>query len=202
VTYAPLLDWCTSREPQPKVWLAAGGPGSGKTRLLVEATTRMAELGSWCGWVRRDHGTAAVEVAHALTRPVLLVVDDADTRTDLPVTLSTLVGQESGQVRVVLLARDFGPWWAALRAGLDPDTARLLPPAPATTLHPLATTGHDQRQLFTQALRAFARHTNNPVPDANLAQDTPPGVEVLLIHAAAAITAHHQRTGPISIPPP
>ncbi|HKT03466.1 MAG TPA: tetratricopeptide repeat protein, partial [Rugosimonospora sp.] len=195
-----LVRWCTSDQPQPRVWLVAGGPGSGKTRLLVEATTRLRDQGWWCGWVRRGHGLAAVEVACTAPGPVLLVVDDADTRTDLPTTLTTLVQHSPDRVRGVLVAREFGPWWATLRGTADPDTARLLPAAAATTLRPLGATSHDQQQLFTQALRAFARHTDRPVPDAHLAPDTTPGIALLLIHAAAAVTVHHQRTGPISVP--
>ena len=190
----PLLTWCTDPS-SASVRLLAGRAGTGKTRLIIEAADRLAADGWICGWIRRGHGVTAVDTARARERQVLLVVDDADTHPDLAATVATLLRRPPPGVRIVLAARDFGGWWANLRAGLDPELARLLPTTPATGLEPL---GGSPGQLFVQATRAFARHLAVPVPEARLAGTTP-GTELLFLHAAAAVTVRDQRSGPVEV---
>ncbi|WP_461033767.1 P-loop NTPase [Streptomyces mayteni] len=193
-----LLGWSrgTLSDERP-VRLVSGAPGSGKTRLLVECADRLAAGGVVCGWVRRDRGAAAVAAAAAWGRPVVLFVDDAETRPDLPALLLALTAGDA-DVRVVLAAREFGEWWARLRAGLPRETARALPPADGVVLGPLVTTGPDQEQLFAQAGRYFARRFGTAPPAATLAPPHQPA-QLLMLHAAAAVATLGGQPGPVTV---
>ncbi|TDC07563.1 hypothetical protein E1265_33945 [Streptomyces sp. 8K308] len=193
-----LLGWCRGAGPDGRrVTLVSGGPGAGKTRLLVECADRLARSGTVHGWARRGREAAAVAAAAAWERPVVLFVDDADTRPELPALLTTLAAGDA-EARVVLAAREFGEWWARLRAGLPREAARELPPAAGVVLDPLAVTGQDQAQLFDQAGRYFARRFGTAPPAATL---TPPSgpAQLLMLHAAAAVATVRGQTGQVTV---
>lgn len=189
--------WCTSPAAGGAVWLLSGDAGEGKTRLLIEAAGRLMADGWVCGWVRRGQEACVVDVAGRWDKPVLLIADDAETRRDLAALITAAVRLVGGRVRVVVAAREFGDWWIRLRAGLDPDVSSVVAAAPRE-LGRLATSAHGQRQLFTQAVRAFAQARHAAPPAAVLVAPAVPA-PLVLIHAAAAVTVAHNLTGQIDI---
>lgn len=196
-----LVDWCHD-DGDRRVWMVTGAAGSGKTRLLLEATHRLTEEGWRCGWVRRGKATDAVEAADRQSRrPVLLVVDDADTypdQNDLASMLTAVVGADpTSQSRVVLAGRDFGGWWVKLGAGLDPVVHSRLPTG---RIHRTVLAAHvskdDQQQLFAHAVRRYSRHFGVPQPTVVLTGMSPK-TPLAEIHAVAAVVAYHGLTGPV-----
>jgi hypothetical protein len=192
----PLLTWCTQRQGG-SVWLLAGAAGDGKTRLLVEAARRLADADWICGWVRQGCESAVVDVAVQWDRPVLLIVDDADTRPDLLTLLTAVSRRRDDQVRVVVAAREFSEWWTRLREQAPREIAAGFP-AGRTDLPPLISDLHGQQQNFTIALRAFAQDRQVALPAATLTP-TPAPLPVVLIHAAAAVTVAGSLTGTIDL---
>jgi hypothetical protein len=181
------------------VRLVHGPAGDGKTRLLVEAAKALTDEGWVCGWLRNVTGAAqaAVDAAARLSRPVLLLVDDADTRTDLAELLTAAAG--SGRnLRVVLAAREFGLWWERLLAGLDSQTSHALMPVWRSGLNWLDSTAYDRQQRFALAVKTLAAAEGKPAPVVQLAPQPGP-VPVLLLQAAAAAAVVHGLTGRVEV---
>jgi tetratricopeptide (TPR) repeat protein len=182
-----------------RVWLIQGAAGQGKTRLLVEAVAAWQARQIVAGWVEPGRGVDAVEAAARLDRPVLLVVDDADRRADLPELLTAAV-RASTDLRVVLAFRGPAPWWVRFRAGLATDVAAGTPVTPQTRLRPLAHTPDGYQQVFDQALRAFARTAEMAEPPAvtlTVPADQP--VSTAELHAAAIAAIETGRHGVVSL---
>ncbi|MER5458646.1 tetratricopeptide repeat protein [Micromonospora sp. NPDC002389] len=189
-----LLRWADNRaEISDQVLYVDGHPGSGKTRLLVEFTARVSAR---CGWVPAGGGEAAVVAASALTEPVVLIVDDADTRDDVPALLAALTRTSRGVVRVVLAART-PQWWPTVRAALPPHALTDLPYRAQLTVTPIVGDAHNQRQVFDQALRSFTPEGTTP-PSATLTPQNP-SPPIILVHAAAAFAHQQQQHGAIDL---
>ena len=103
------------------LWLVEGAAGTGKTRLAGEVADRLVAAGWPAGWARPGMGAYAVTAAARNGRRALVLVDDAETRADLFDLLRTVAnGGRPLPVRVIMVARDFGPWWQTLLARLTP----------------------------------------------------------------------------------
>jgi hypothetical protein len=191
-----ITGWCQDPAGRP-VLLVTGGAGSGKTRLGREACVQMLMAGWDAGLAddtRRD-GAAT----DRLTRPTLLVVDDADLRTGLIFALvQYLLWDDAGPpAALLLLARDARAWWDRLdlQQGL----------ASASTIldldrHPIPLA--DRAEHLRRASAAFAAYGRpgaepaSPPPTAGLADPAYAGP--LLIHIAALL----QTVDIPSTPPP
>jgi tetratricopeptide (TPR) repeat protein len=151
------------------VAVVTGPAGVGKTRLVTHFAARRPE--SWVtGWLNRGHGADAVAVVQAAGDPALILVDDADERTDTAAVLEYLAASRRGAppVRVVLISRA-----ADLTAGLErtlPDRYRsVLAGAWERPLGPFGS-ADDHARWFGEAVRAYARALGTPPPD------TPTGI--------------------------
>jgi tetratricopeptide (TPR) repeat protein len=113
-----MVAWCrTGGQP---LWMVEGGAGAGKTQLVTDVANRLVVQKWPCGWARPGLAAYAVAAAARNGRRALLLVDDAETRADVFDLLTAVSngGQPTG-VRVIVTARDFGPWWVELLARMD-----------------------------------------------------------------------------------
>ncbi|MBQ1019877.1 tetratricopeptide repeat protein [Micromonospora sp. D93] len=189
-----LVHWWTEPGTQ-RIWLVSGAAGCGKTRLLIEAISRLDQ--SWTiGWVGRGKGADAAKLAVARGEPVLLIVDDADTHPDLAAMLTTVY--DSTTVLVLAAARTVETWWPRLRESLNADVDAMVPARAQTILDSLTSDAATQQQRFTQAVRYFADGSDTAATQASLIPADPPA-GLLLVHAAAAVAVHDNLTGPITL---
>ena len=108
-----LTRWCTADESP--VALLVGSGGQGKTRLARQFVASMRERGWAAGYFadtaeQHNRPHERLSVLAGATRPVLLVVDYAETA---PTLISTMLQQAVScrALRVLLLARSAGEWW-------------------------------------------------------------------------------------------
>ena len=88
------------------------------------------------------------------TRPVLLVADYAETRPDEITALADILASSlpAQPVRVLLLSRTAGAWWANLTDALGPQlTSRI-------SLEPLTEAGQTRQLAYAAAVTGLARH--------------------------------------------
>ncbi|MGH8311602.1 MAG: hypothetical protein ACRETX_17635, partial [Steroidobacteraceae bacterium] len=127
-----LIDWALGRgasHPQKTAGRVIHGPGGlGKTRLLIEVVSELADQGWLTGFVNRGvlgHATRGPQL-EALVRDgrdasgLLLVVDYAESRSDEVRALSRLMIERErasgAPARLILLSRGAGDWWRDLSA--------------------------------------------------------------------------------------
>jgi tetratricopeptide (TPR) repeat protein len=180
-----LLAWCV-RGTGAGVVLVAGEGGAGKTRLALELAGSLAACGWQPLWVPAGAEAAAAAGAQDAGGAVALLVDYAETRADLPGLLAAAAGYDGGPaLRVVLLARSAGEWWQQLASSGDEELGELLAAVMPVVLGPLAC-GGGQREVFAEAVAAFAEELGVACPDAVMAGVAPDAV-VLVVHAAALL---------------
>ncbi len=192
-----LREWCHD-DDAIGVRLLTGAGGMGKTRLLLEACRERVKDGWEAGFMvpEADRSPSeAWECLRGLDRPLLMVVDYAEIRRHLLITLLQGVWQtrraDGPRVRLVLLARAALDWWEQLRTeghGVDE-----LLGGPATTersLRALALSPAERENSFHLAARAFAQCVESNTPTeapANL--DAEHFDRVLYIHMTALAAA-------------
>ncbi len=180
-----LLGWCWSRG-HVGIRLVTGDGGSGKTRLALQLGDELTANGWQQLWVKRGSEHEVVGAVHEMGRPCLLVVDYAETRSELAALLDDVAADEDGpQLRVVLMARSAGEWWQQLLANADELTAALLEASALVALGPVLAAGGPQ-EVFEDAVTAFAQKLEVERPDARLALSDPDPL-VLVVHAAALL---------------
>lgn len=185
-----LMDWCEARPPVA-VRLYTGPGGMGKTRLLIEACTRLASRG-WATGFLGSRTDVADEGERALWRgatPTLVVLDYAETRQEtLNDVLSALFdAQRTVPARVVLLARAADDWWQQLKGAGDHVGELISGPATERIhLDPLTLEGDARQASHALAVRAFATTLACPEPrDLDAAYEDPCYGRMLLLHMHA-----------------
>lgn len=131
-------DAATSSEPCPKktpdplasVRLLVGPGGTGKTRLMIHWSEELrGAQPAWnAGFLPEQVAAKDLDTLLAGDRPTLIVVDYAESRPGLLDLLRRLAARPAEGLppcRVVLLSRDVGDWWLALRQP-DAEIAALL----------------------------------------------------------------------------
>ena len=160
---ADLLRWCTDGAGAP-VRVLVGPAGVGKTRLAVELARALPE--EWATGIARPGTTAQIVPAAAgCRRPVLIIVDDADTEPAADIAaLFEHAAAAPDRVRVLLVARSAeaigGPAAPANGTTAHPANGTTAcpaadPAAPEYTTLRAAGTDDDRRQVFAEAVRAF-----------------------------------------------
>ena len=162
-----LLSWCVSGG-HAAVRLVTGDGGAGKTRLALRLGEELAANGWQPLWVQRGSERDAVRRCAAVGQPCVLVVDYAETRSELVGLLNDVAADQDGpDMRVILLARSAGEWWQQLLASAEERTAALLEAGAPVTLGPVRAAGGPQ-EVFDDAVAAFARKLGTGRPDARL----------------------------------
>jgi hypothetical protein len=157
-----LAEW-RSGEETPPVLLLGGPAGVGKTRLALEFGQQVP-AGWVAGWLHAGTGVDAIGAVAACDEPAVILVDDADGRTDLVPLLDALAGHCGEPViRVLLVTRSADGLRASLAARLEERHAEIVSGAAALELGQ-AGGPEDEERWFGEAVCAFAAILGKPVP--------------------------------------
>ncbi|WP_428934867.1 ATP-binding protein [Streptomyces sp. ACT015] len=134
--------------------LLTGGGGAGKTRLSGELAAQMTVRG-WTTIRLTTDTSVPLNVLSQVRRPLLIVVDYAETRTQQLHALLAAVDhdQVTTPISVLALARAAGDWWT--RAAQHPQ-GQVLATAPVTPVPALHHTPDDRATAYQQAAGAFS----------------------------------------------
>lgn len=184
-----IFGWAKERERPLKLRLQAGAGGTGKTRLAIDVCETLTKEGWFAGFFPssfdRDDVERELPTLLDADRDCLFVVDYAETRADVVVTLArkllievehrVKVAAPRRRFRIVMLAREGGDWFDQLaeRATQARDEAlKALLTAGATksgphrmSVRPIAL--HERQQIFKSALSAFAKRTGRTTENAD-----------------------------------
>lgn len=181
-----LRSWRVSAATRSVRTIVAAG-GVGKTRLALQVAAESEAEGWEWRLVGPGKEAGAVEAARGVTSgPVLLLIDYAETRTDLEVLLTSVLA-DPGRIRVLLMARSLGEWWDRLIEKSASAVGRLLTEAaPLPLAEPITTRALDV-ELVRTAMPYFAKALRVAVP-VNVDFELPDHrVPVLVLHAAALV---------------
>jgi hypothetical protein len=157
-----LLEWLAQDSADPPVMVLTGPGGQGKSRLS-----------RWLLEAARSHGYTAGQIAPGVEgewpgdlpdlgafarvrRPVLAVVDYAESRPALVRRLIGLSREAGGRVRLLLLARAAGGWKTD-PMGASEQVHEILIGAPEMKLGPLDDTAAEREDAFNGAVQDLAR---------------------------------------------
>jgi hypothetical protein len=192
-----LRSWYISADTR-SVRTIIGVGGVGKTRLALKVASEWESCGGNWRLVDRGQEARAVAAARALTAgPVLLILDYAETRTDLEEFLRSVFG-DPGPIRVLLIARALGEWWDRLIEKSAPAVGQLLTEAEPIALATQITQDISPMDLVTDAIPQFAYALNCATPDEVELELPSHHVPVLVLHAAALIAVLRFRDSPAS----
>ncbi|HEX5754496.1 MAG TPA: tetratricopeptide repeat protein [Archangium sp.] len=188
---AELERWCVAGPTVAVRMLHAEG-GVGKTRLAIEWIRRRRALGEAAGFLPKEVPEDWFERLGSLGQPVLVVIDYAESRSDLREMLMR-VHRYSQQgktgvlrpMRILLLARNNGDWWQSLRSS-DAALGTWLDTTPPYELPALAMKDAEREQVFHEAAarfaakrgKAYGKRTPFPLSDEHFER-------VLYLHMAA-----------------
>jgi nucleoside phosphorylase len=187
---ADLDGWADDPAHEVAVQLVHAEGGSGKTRLAIEWVRRRRGRHDVAGFLHQDPGDRWLERLCSLGPPVLVVIDYAESRADLEALLERVAAFAAPagsrrRVRVLLLARSDGDWWAALLRR-RPAISALLGDREPVKLSPLAATAAEREAVFVAASMTFgAVQRRPPVLHPPIKLDDARFERVLYLHMAA-----------------
>jgi hypothetical protein len=157
-----LIEWATDPDAAG-IQLLYGQAGAGKTRLAAQLCRRLEEEGWLTGFLAEQGQPEAIERIRQLAEPTLLVLDYAETRSDLPEIIhkAALQPGEEPPLRLLLLARAADDWWRQLSSQLA-DGEPVLAGVGVRELSPLAAQIEDRESVYQQAALAFGRAQGLP----------------------------------------
>jgi tetratricopeptide (TPR) repeat protein/nucleoside phosphorylase len=189
---AELRRWCGSETPVAVRLLHAAG-GSGKTRLAIEWIRRLRKEGWAAGFLAKEVPENWFDRLLSRGQPVLVVIDYAESRSEelrkVLLRIHRYAVQEGTgamhRVRVLLLARGAGDWWASLLKASS-ELEAWLRTSPQYELEPLAEREADREQVFHEAAERFARRQGKKYERRALSALSDKRFErVLYLHMAA-----------------
>lgn len=179
---ARLQIWAQSPGPT-SVGLLSGPPGAGRTRLAQELCARLVREGWLAGMLRA--GPSADQLRHTaeVEKPLLIVIDDAEFRTDEVEAVATAFANRSGRphapARLLLISGAAEDWLAPLRKHPE-ERPRLLFPEEGGATVELPASPADRAAHVAAARAAFADRVGGSATG-----DLPvPGGSLLEVHAA------------------
>ncbi|WP_437971489.1 tetratricopeptide repeat protein [Sorangium sp. So ce260] len=182
-----LRAWC-SEPDEVGIQLLYGAGGMGKTRLFIHFCQLLRAEGWAAGFLIKEAETARFQSLIHTWRPTLVVIDYAESRTNLGALLRIVArrrgGQGAGPLRIVLLSRAVGGWWDTL-IRRDAEVGDLLRDAPLRELAPLAAVSAARDDVFREAAARFATVLGKGIPGAVPSLDDPRFDRVLYVHMAA-----------------
>ncbi|WP_253995868.1 tetratricopeptide repeat protein [Myxococcus qinghaiensis] len=156
-----LDQWCSETTPVSIRLLHSEG-GVGKTRLAIEWVRRRKEQWWVAGFLTKNVPADWLERLYSLGRPLLIVIDYAESRLGLETFLARLAryARQNGEaqlrhVRILLLARNDGDWWASLR-NPNNEMGAWLSKAVTQHLIPLASTESQRTEEYHRAAEKFS----------------------------------------------
>ncbi|MGH7245212.1 MAG: tetratricopeptide repeat protein [Phycisphaerales bacterium] len=170
-----LQDWCAEDSPLGvHVQLITGDGGAGKTRLLIEHAKLLRARGWEAGFLHADANAVTVYKLLTSDRPLLVVIDYAESRSQLLALLKAFSESQplTIPVRVALLARERADWWAAL-SHVDSSVHDLLASAHYLAVPALTARDSVRDKLFRLAATCFATalHKSAPTTIPDLSDD-------------------------------
>ncbi|MFE3717726.1 tetratricopeptide repeat protein [Streptomyces cyaneofuscatus] len=150
-----LARWC--RQEGFGSWLLHGSAGQGKTRLAHQLAGTMAPDGWAVLWPRATATPAELRAVGRAAKPLLVVVDYAETRAAQLAALLEAAAEHGGATpfKILLLARTAGDWWTSAQA-VSRTAEELLDGTPVVTLPALESDTAARPQAYRRAAEAFA----------------------------------------------
>ncbi|MFD8707039.1 tetratricopeptide repeat protein [Kitasatospora sp. NPDC059648] len=138
-------------------WLLHGPGGQGKTRIARHLAGTLAEEKWAVLWLRAGATAAELRGLRRAAKPLLIVVDYAEARTDQIAGLVEAAAEHGGgsPFKVLLLARTAGDWWSRAK-NLTSITESYLEGTPDVALPPLDPDPPDRLKAYQDAAKAFA----------------------------------------------
>ncbi|OIK07565.1 hypothetical protein [Streptomyces monashensis] len=204
---ARLRRWCAGEADPHPVLLLAGDRGVGTSRLALELARTLGE-GWTAGRLLRGTGPALFPALRGRGRPALVVVDEADIRSDTDSHLHSRVrtdvvpllralpsrAHDAPPVRLLFVVRHAERFRTAVSEELahrdSPEARRLIDEAPVLDLAPPALDRATLAERHAEAVAAFTAALGR-APAVGRADLAPagPGRTPLDLHAAALVTA-------------
>ncbi|QXJ25831.1 tetratricopeptide repeat protein [Actinomadura graeca] len=193
--------WCQDQAASALLMLEGPG-GCGKTRLALRAAGQVAGDGWVTGWLGQGKAAQVLDAAASVDEGrVLVLVDDADTRSDLGALLEAVAGYRGrARLRVMLITRNGAGLVQALAGQLPERHSALLTRAGVMSLGPLGGTG-DLVRWYGEAVRAFAADRDAPAPPVSATVAPVRAGQTLMQMLAEALTAV-LRAAPAAAPSP
>lgn len=191
---AELRRWCQGDKPSVRLIVGAGGVG--KTRLalyLGEYLQGLKPIGWSVTVIGAGREADALETLPTTRRPMLLIVDYAETRTGLVELLRSVAGH-GGRIRVLLIARSAGDWWRKLGADISAVRA-LVEEYPPWELPVRVDSTADAAGLVRAAIPCFAAALGVPAPRTDIVPP-PADAPLLVLHATALLAVVRSQDDP------